>query len=40
VPGDTIFSIGAVTFAWFVLRLWVGPKQSSAMPVGIEPVVH
>jgi nitric oxide reductase subunit B len=40
VPGDTIFSIGAVSFAWFVLRLWVGPKQSSAMPVGIEPVVH
>src|SRR5262245_52383580 len=27
VPGDTIFSIGAVAMAWFVLRLWVGPKS-------------
>ncbi|MEY3516600.1 MAG: hypothetical protein RIS67_817 [Pseudomonadota bacterium] len=27
VPGDTIFSIGAVLLAWFVLRLWVVPKR-------------
>ena len=27
VPGDTIFSIGALAMAWFVLRLWVGPKR-------------
>ena len=27
VPGDTIFSIGAVLLAWFVLRLWVLPKK-------------
>jgi len=27
VPGDTIFSIGAVAMAWFVLRLWVAPKS-------------
>ena len=37
VPGDTIFSIGAVTFAWFVLRLWVGPKSSPAIPAATEP---
>ena len=40
VPGDTIFSVGAVTFAWFVLRLWVGPKRSSAIPAGTEPVAR
>ena len=27
VPGDTVFSIGAITLAWFVLRLWIKPKQ-------------
>jgi nitric oxide reductase subunit B len=26
VPGDTIFSIGALVLAWFVMRLWIGPK--------------
>jgi nitric oxide reductase subunit B len=26
VPGDTIFSIGALLLAWFVLRLWIAPK--------------
>ena len=40
VPGDTIFSIGAITFTWFVLRLWVGPKQASAMPAATEPVAR
>jgi nitric oxide reductase subunit B len=28
VPGDTIFSIGALLLAWFVLRLWIAPKQN------------
>jgi len=28
VPGDTVFSVGAVALAWFVLRLWVKPKQA------------
>jgi nitric oxide reductase subunit B len=37
VPGDTIFSVGAVTFTWFVLRLWIGPKQKTEMPAGSEP---
>jgi nitric oxide reductase subunit B len=27
VPGDTIFSIGAVLLAWFVLRLWIKPRR-------------
>ncbi|HVI26513.1 MAG TPA: nitric-oxide reductase large subunit [Xanthomonadaceae bacterium] len=27
VPGDTIFSIGALALAWFVLRLWVAPRR-------------
>jgi nitric oxide reductase subunit B len=31
VPGDTIFSVGALALAWFVFRLWVRPKQQ---PVG------
>ncbi len=30
VPGDTIFSIGALFLAWFVLRLWISPKQKAA----------
>lgn len=30
VPGDTIFSVGALLLAWFVLRLWVAPKQNEA----------
>ncbi|MBP6534587.1 MAG: nitric-oxide reductase large subunit [Arenimonas sp.] len=28
VPGDTIFSIGALLLAWFVLRLWIAPKKN------------
>jgi nitric oxide reductase subunit B len=27
VPGDTLFSVGAVALAWFVLRLWIAPKR-------------
>lgn len=30
VPGDTIFSVGAVALAWFVLRLWIAPRRLSA----------
>ena len=29
MPGDTIFSIGAVALAWFVLRLWIAPKREA-----------
>jgi nitric oxide reductase subunit B len=31
VPGDTIFSIGAVALAWFVLRLWIAPRTAPAV---------
>jgi nitric oxide reductase subunit B len=27
VPGDTIFSVGALSLAWFVLRLWIAPGR-------------
>ncbi len=30
VPGDTIFSVGALALAWFVFRLWVAPKNAPA----------
>jgi nitric oxide reductase subunit B len=36
VPGDTIFSIGALALALFVFRLWVVPKQAPAtLPQGL-----
>jgi nitric oxide reductase subunit B len=34
VPGDTIFSVGALAMAWFVLRLWVAPPRETALPEG------
>lgn len=30
VPGDTIFSVGALALALFVLRLWVAPRSARA----------
>jgi len=33
VPGDTIFSIGALSLAIFVARLWIKPRRST-VPVG------
>ena len=27
VPGDTVFSLGALMLGWFVFRLWVAPRQ-------------
>ena len=33
VPGDTIFSVGALIFAWFVARMWIRPLPAAA----IEP---
>jgi nitric oxide reductase subunit B len=27
VPGDTIFSVGALLLAWFTFRLWVAPER-------------
>ena len=34
VPGDTIFSIGALTLAWFVLRLWIPSKRTRQAVAG------
>ena len=28
VPGDTIFSVGALALAWFMIRLWIAPKKA------------
>jgi nitric oxide reductase subunit B len=27
VPGDTIFSVGALALCWFMLRLWIAPRR-------------
>ena len=29
VPGDTVFSVGALALAWFVLRLWIAPQRAT-----------
>jgi nitric oxide reductase subunit B len=36
VPGDTIFSVGALSLSWFVARLWLAPKREPALPAGTE----
>ena len=37
VPGDVLFSVGALALAWFVLRLWVFPgKATDRLPAGTE----
>ncbi len=36
VPGDTIFSVGAVALAWFMLRLWISPKPQAVQVGGEE----
>jgi nitric oxide reductase subunit B len=41
MPGDIIFSVGAVSIAWFVLRLWVAPKAAiDKLPEGVEAANH
>jgi nitric oxide reductase subunit B len=38
MPGDVIFSVGALSLAWFVLRLWVLPRRAEqSLPVAPEP---
>ena len=37
MPGDIIFSIGALSLAWFVLWLWVAPKREVVLPVAAGP---
>ncbi|WP_399677274.1 cbb3-type cytochrome c oxidase subunit I, partial [Xenophilus sp.] len=34
VPGDVVFSIGALALAWFVLRLWVRPRSRQPLASG------
>ncbi|WP_411833212.1 nitric-oxide reductase large subunit [Pseudoxanthomonas mexicana] len=36
VPGDTIFSVGAVVLAWFVIGLWIRPRLDTE-PEGKSP---
>jgi nitric oxide reductase subunit B len=36
VPGDTIFSIGALSLAWFVLRLWIAPQRDPTRAGEVE----
>ncbi|HEY0939723.1 MAG TPA: nitric-oxide reductase large subunit [Steroidobacter sp.] len=37
VPGDTILSVGALSLAWFVIRLWIAPKQAKLeVPEGAQ----
>ncbi len=31
MPGDILFSIGALALCWFVFRLWVAPRRESAL---------
>jgi nitric oxide reductase subunit B len=34
VPGDTVFSIGAVAFTLFVIKLWLVPRREEPVPSG------
>ncbi len=36
MPGDILFSIGAVALAWFVFRLWVAPKREVMLAGEVE----
>lgn len=38
VPGDTVFSVGALLFAWFVVGLWVAPRREESFPAGTKPI--
>ena len=31
VPGDTIFSVGALALGWFMLRLWIAPVRDTSI---------
>jgi nitric oxide reductase subunit B len=34
VPGDVVFSIGAMALTWFVIGLWIAPRQERALGRG------
>jgi nitric oxide reductase subunit B len=37
VPGDVLFSVGAITLAWFVVRLWIAPRREAVAGGTTEP---
>jgi nitric oxide reductase subunit B len=37
VPGDTIFSVGALAFTWFVISLWIRPTREQELPARARP---
>ncbi len=38
VPGDTIFSVGALALCWFVLRLWIAPRSEKALAGEVQAI--
>ena len=40
VPGDVLFSTGALLLAWFVLRLWVGVRREREAVPGTAETTH
>jgi len=36
VPGDMIFSLGALALAWFVLRLWIAPDTQAPVSGAVD----
>ncbi len=35
MPGDILFSVGAVALAWFVLRLWIAPRREPLIAAAV-----
>jgi len=38
MPGDILFSVGAVALAWFVLRLWIAPRRDPSLVGEVERI--
>jgi nitric oxide reductase subunit B len=36
VPGDIVFSLGAVALTWFIVKLWLKPRLEQ-LPAGTQP---
>jgi nitric oxide reductase subunit B len=34
IPGDVVFTIGALAFTWFVITLWRRPQRDEPLPSG------
>jgi nitric oxide reductase subunit B len=32
IPGDVVFTIGALAFTWFVITLWRRPQRDEPLP--------